>query len=109
MDNQCCSAGFCGGRAEAVGGAALECSAGAADDAIATKNVCQPVQNDGKLTIRGNSGGWTAEPIASGGDLTKCGDKATETFKLRFRRVRNPAFIHLQRRSRAPGFRGERR
>ena len=51
-------------------------------DAIATKNVCQPVQNDGKLTIRGNSPGWTAEPIASGGDLTKCGDKSTESFKL---------------------------
>jgi LmbE family N-acetylglucosaminyl deacetylase len=51
-------------------------------DAIATKNVCQPVQTDGKLTIRGNSPGWTAEPIVSGGDLTKCGDKATESFKL---------------------------
>jgi len=51
-------------------------------DVIATKNVCKPIQTDGQLTIRGNSPGWTAEPIASGGDLAKCGDKATESFKL---------------------------
>jgi hypothetical protein len=52
-------------------------------DAIATKNVCKSIQNDGTLTIRGNSPGWTVEPIASGGDLAKCGDKATESFRLK--------------------------
>ena len=51
-------------------------------DAIATKNVCRPIQNDGTLTIRDYSTGWKAEPVASGGDLAKCGDKATESFKL---------------------------
>jgi len=52
-------------------------------DVIATKNVCKPIQTDGQLTIRGNSPGWTAEQVASGGDLAKCGDKATESFKLK--------------------------
>ncbi|HYJ92747.1 MAG TPA: PIG-L family deacetylase, partial [Pyrinomonadaceae bacterium] len=51
-------------------------------DVIATKNVCKPTQTDGQLTIRGNSPGWTAEPGAAGGDLAKCGDKATESFRL---------------------------
>lgn len=51
-------------------------------DVIATKNVCKPIQTDGQLTIRGNSPGWTAEPVASGGDLAKCGDKASSSFRL---------------------------
>ena len=51
-------------------------------DAIATKNVCKPIQNDGTLTIRDYSTGWKVEAVASGGDLAKCGDKATESFKL---------------------------
>jgi LmbE family N-acetylglucosaminyl deacetylase len=51
-------------------------------DAIATKNACRPIQNDGTLTIRDYSTGWKVEAVASGGDLAKCGDKATESFKL---------------------------
>jgi LmbE family N-acetylglucosaminyl deacetylase len=51
-------------------------------DVIATKNVCKSIQSDGQLTIRGSSPGWTAEPVASGGDLAKCGDKGTSSFRL---------------------------
>jgi hypothetical protein len=34
------------------------------------------------LTIRGNAPGWQVTPLKSGGDLAKCGDKATSSFKL---------------------------
>jgi hypothetical protein len=51
-------------------------------DVIVTKNVCKAIQTDGELTIRGTSAGWTAEPVASGGDLAKCGDKVSSSFKL---------------------------
>jgi LmbE family N-acetylglucosaminyl deacetylase len=51
-------------------------------DVTATKNVCGPVQTDGTLTIRGNVPGWSVDPIVSGGDLGKCGDKATSSFTL---------------------------
>ncbi|MFL6375113.1 MAG: PIG-L family deacetylase [Pyrinomonadaceae bacterium] len=51
-------------------------------DIVATKNVCKPTQTDGTLTIRGNSPGWKAEAVSTAGDLAKCGDKATESFKL---------------------------
>ena len=52
-------------------------------DVIATKNICKPMESDGALTIRGNSPGWVIEPIASGGDLAKCGDKASSSFGLK--------------------------
>jgi LmbE family N-acetylglucosaminyl deacetylase len=51
-------------------------------DVIATQNVCKPTQTDGTLTIRGNSPGWKAEPVSSGGNLAKCGDKASSSFNI---------------------------
>jgi LmbE family N-acetylglucosaminyl deacetylase len=51
-------------------------------DVIATKNVCKPIQTDGELTIRGTAPGWAAAPVASGGDLAKCGDRSSSTFKI---------------------------
>jgi LmbE family N-acetylglucosaminyl deacetylase len=51
-------------------------------DVTATKNVCEPIENDGELTVRGNAAGWALKPLISGGDLAKCGDKATSSFLL---------------------------